>query len=188
MRLFIAVDLPDIVREHLLRVRDRLREVVTCKVSWTHPGQFHITLRFLGEQDETVLNKLRQELPNALRVPPIELRAAGAGLLPERGPRRVAMVGYSRASSYDHLCPAIEDVCVRAGLQRETRPILYHSTLGRLRPPRCVETDPEQWYQKFRDLFPGPPFKVDSVTLFESILRREGAEHRKLEAFSVGVS
>jgi 2'-5' RNA ligase len=185
VRLFLAVDLPPTVCEHLVRVQDRFRELVHGRVGWTPPGQFHITVRFLGEQDDATRRKVEQELPNALQVPPLALHAVGAASLPERGPRRVLMVGYSSNSRYNHLWGRVEDACVAAGLERERRPPLFHSTLGRLRPPRRL--DDRGWYQAFRDLFPGPPFVVDRVFLFESALRPKGAEHRKLGEFLVGV-
>lgn len=183
MRLFIAVDLPPAVREHLLRVQERLRGAVEGRVAWTKPEQFHITLRFLGEQDKATLRAIEQQLPNALQVPPLTLRANWTGFMPRRELQRVVVVGYFSGSRYHYVCGRIEDVCVAAGLTKETRTPLFHSTVGRLRPPRRIG---DGGLQGFRDLFPGPEFVADTVSLFESVLRPEGAEHRKLGEFAVG--
>ena len=48
MRLFIAVNLPDPVREGLWRAAAKLRDH-DFPVRWVRPEGLHLTLKFLGE-------------------------------------------------------------------------------------------------------------------------------------------
>lgn len=186
MRLFLAIDLPLAVRDHLRQVQDRLRTAVDGRVAWSRPEQFHITVRFLGEQDATTCERIDSTLGKALQVPPVPMRGVGSDLLPERGMRRVIAVFFTLLDLDFRILQGIEDACVAAGLEREKRLPLLHATMGRLRPPRRM--DNRAVFAATRDLFPGPEFLLDRVVLFESILLPAGAEHKKLTEYCVGAS
>lgn len=155
-------------------------------MAWTRTEQFHITVRFLGEQDSTTCERIGSTLGKALQLPPVAMRGVGTGLLPERGMRRVIVVYFTLLADDLRILHAIEDVCVAAGMEREKRLPLLHATMGRLRPPRRM--DPAPVFASTRDQFPGPEFMLDRVTLFESILLPGGAEHKKLAEYAVAAS
>ncbi|MFB3052373.1 MAG: RNA 2',3'-cyclic phosphodiesterase, partial [Dehalococcoidia bacterium] len=49
LRLFVAVDLSEEVREELDRLQDDLRRRDLSSLRWVRPGGIHLTLKFLGE-------------------------------------------------------------------------------------------------------------------------------------------
>ena len=53
MRLFIAIDIPDSVKDQLLDWRVALRGA-----RWVEPDQMHLTLAFLGEQPNNVYREV----------------------------------------------------------------------------------------------------------------------------------
>ncbi|HLH32445.1 MAG TPA: RNA 2',3'-cyclic phosphodiesterase, partial [Terriglobia bacterium] len=57
MRLFIAVDLPNDVRDQLAEVQRALRPL-TDSARWVAPESIHITLKFLGEVPEKQLEDI----------------------------------------------------------------------------------------------------------------------------------
>jgi len=50
MRCFIAVDLPVEVREELARIANEIRKSGLLKAKFVEPENYHLTLKFLGEQ------------------------------------------------------------------------------------------------------------------------------------------
>ena len=49
LRLFVAIAIPEPVRDEIFRVQRDLQPLLPRDaVRWTRPDQFHLTLRFLG--------------------------------------------------------------------------------------------------------------------------------------------
>ena len=49
MRLFIALDIADDIRERIARFMDGVREFAP-DARWVRPESLHVTLKFIGEQ------------------------------------------------------------------------------------------------------------------------------------------
>ena len=56
-RLFIALDFPETVKDGLSEVCGNLPGA-----DWVYSDQFHLTLRFLGEQDQETFYRIREAL------------------------------------------------------------------------------------------------------------------------------
>src|SRR5687768_16375615 len=90
MRLFVAIDLPDAIKDEL----DTLRANVPG-ATWAKRQALHLTLRFLGDQ---ILPERLHPIMTALdrvRVSPFEVTLQGVGRFPPamRGAARVLWVG-----------------------------------------------------------------------------------------------
>ncbi|MCL6569748.1 MAG: RNA 2',3'-cyclic phosphodiesterase, partial [Meiothermus silvanus] len=88
MRLFYAVFVPKNLCDILALAQEKVRSYSGWKV--TRPDQFHVTLMFLGEVDETRLPELRRVGEEAAAgVAPFTARVRGTGFFRERGSPRV---------------------------------------------------------------------------------------------------
>src|SRR5687768_11019534 len=87
VRLFLAIELPDDVRSHLLVARQRL-EVGLPKIAYTKPANLHLTLKFLGDVDKKRVDGITESL-SKIATQRIELHAAGIDCFPARGPVRI---------------------------------------------------------------------------------------------------
>jgi len=174
MRLFIAIELPDDAKRELGRL-------------WTDiPGarrvpteQIHLTLAFLGEVDEAVLERLTGELAR-IHLPEFRLCFSGTGCFPGRHRPRVAWVGLEPQPRLTHLAAGVYEAVLACGIHQEERPFSPHITLARLRqsPPRACDA--------FLDQHPKqklPPFPVREFTLFQSRLTPQGALHIPIRNF-----
>ena len=56
-RLFVAIDLPEEVKEELLKIQKKL-STNAAKISWAYKKQFHLTLKFIGEVKEDKFNDI----------------------------------------------------------------------------------------------------------------------------------
>ena len=89
-RMFLALDLPEDAREPLVRWRDAILSSRT-DVRPVRPEALHVTLVFLGWQDESAAERIAEAAFGALPAgPPPRLTADGreAGPAPERAPVR----------------------------------------------------------------------------------------------------
>lgn len=168
-RLFVALTMPEEAALALDRLCAGLPDA-----RWTTSGDFHLTLRFVGEVDHTTFYDLG-ELLAGISLPPFELELAGLGQFPPRGAPRQLWAGLAASPALERLRRRVERCALEAGVAPERRKFQPHVTLARFRqpppPPRFAA-----WLQA-RALFRLPPFPVSSFGLYSSHLRAGGAEH-----------
>ncbi|MBT1073898.1 RNA 2',3'-cyclic phosphodiesterase [Geobacter grbiciae] len=169
MRLFVAIDLPDEVKRS---VADICRGVPG--VRWLPPDQLHLTLRFIGEEDDAVAAAIRRGLAE-ITSPPFPLSLQGVGCFPSPRRPRVLWVGLSGGAPLQQLQQKVEAAVVAAGILAEERPFSPHITLARLREHREGDVAP---FLARNASFHCEPFTVDAFHLYSSILAAKGAIHR----------
>lgn len=170
-RLFIAIDIPDAIKEDLSRFSAEAPEA-----RWVPPDQNHLTLRFIGDVEPQAAAALKKIL-SGLSFPPFALELRGVGHFPPgRRPPRVLWVGISENQPLLRLQQAVEAAVQEAGILPEERPFSPHLTLARLKEPHGAAVS--AFEQRHRDLS-YPPFEVKQVILFSSVLTPKGAIHRK---------
>jgi 2'-5' RNA ligase len=146
IRTFVAVELTDTLRQSLLRVQERLkrdlllegsqarREVV--RVQWTRPESLHVTLKFLGEIDESRVEPIRGALAEALRGSHrFSVEVEGIGTFPGAGAPKVIWAGLKVNGSEHlrHLAAMVDQALTPLGFPSEERPFSPHLTLARVK-------------------------------------------------------
>lgn len=136
MRLFIAVELAEAIRERLSAAQERLRRC-PCGVKWVKPELMHLTLKFLGEVEEAAIAGIGAAIAAAAQgVSPFDLTVAGLGAFPERGAPRVLWAGIQDNGSLALLNRRLEEGLAPLGFPPEGRPFSPHLTIGRVKEPR----------------------------------------------------
>ena len=181
MRLFIAVDISEEVRAAVAGRVERLREA-NCDVSWVRPGNFHLTLKFLGETQDARLGDIKAALDLvALSRGAFDLELRGMGCFPERGVPRVVWVG--AGAGRETMAAMARDVgraMEELGFAREQREFAGHLTIGRVRGPRGSE--------RLRRLLEAEPdvslgrCAVSGILLYKSTLAAGGSIYELLHA------
>lgn len=139
MRLFVAIPLPQVVRDGVASVQDRLRRA-QADVSWVKAANLHITLKFLGETEPTRLERIGLALAEVARgAAPFALTVAGVGTFGGRIPRVVWVGVGDGAVPLEALAGAVENGLAPLGFPKERRGFTAHFTLGRVRSSRNVE-------------------------------------------------
>ena len=175
MRLFLALDLPS-------ETREGLRPLTSERLSsakWVAPEQWHLTLRFLGEQDEKFASSLRRAI-NDFRFPAFSLQPRGLGVFPDARRPRVLWVGLEAPSALFTLQKSLEEILGGLGLPTEDKAFHPHLTLARFKSP--PGKDLEHFLQRHQS-FALPPFEVREFHLYSSRLSPKGAEHTREAAF-----
>jgi RNA 2',3'-cyclic 3'-phosphodiesterase len=180
MRLFIATTFPEEVlrplNERLALLKPRLPHA-----SWVRPETQHLTFAFLGEQDESVVEKICIGNGDGF-----EALLNGCGFFPNRRHARVGWVGAEPEDRFCAIAAKVRDGVRKAGVEFEENEFRPHLTLMRIRdhwPPLATET-----FEKGLRDYRSAPFAVDHVTLFVSQLSSKGAIHTPLRKFSLGLS
>lgn len=173
VRAFVALDLEARVREAAAELVERLRPEVRG-ARWARPETLHLTLRFLGPATPAQLERLSPALAAAAAQCPVSTAAvAGLGTFPESGRPRVLWLGLDLPTPILALQQACERAAEEAGFAPSDRPFRPHLTLARFREraprPRLPPADLGE-------------SRLDTVVLYRSDLRPQGAVHTPLVA------
>ena len=175
-RLFIAVDLPDIIKKNL--------EAMFFGIPgarWVTHDQLHLTVRFIGEVEGNLFHDIKSALEE-VGVAPFGLQLKGVGHFPPRGAPRVIWIGLEKSEPLQLLRKKIDTPLLKIGLEPEKRKFSPHITLARLK------NTPIQKIANFlsgNGLFSQKPFQVDDFKLYSSSLTPKGAIHRAERVYSL---
>jgi 2'-5' RNA ligase len=179
MRTFIALPLPEDSLKLLQGVQARLRSF-GADVRWISIDSVHLTLKFLGEIDPSLLPGLSEGFKKAAAAHKrFLLFLRGLGAFPDLRSPRVIWCGIEgEAERLDLLQKDIEKICAAAGFPPEARPFRPHLTLGRVRGKKNLQ--PLADYIKIGSEFESR-IEVSRVNIYKSTLTRRGPLYEVLE-------
>lgn len=179
IRLFVAIDLPELVAERLGGLCCGLKGA-----RWVDVEQMHLTLRFIGEVDGGLFREIRDELVGVAAAP-FAIRLAGLGCFPPRKTPRVLWAGVEPAGQGSPLVALrnrVESRLTRLGLEPEGRKYAPHITIARLDNPPLHDLTR---YLSANGLFATEEFTVDEFHLYSSVLTPKGAIHAIEASYSL---
>src|ERR1700733_13997198 len=91
MRLFVALDIDDNVRNRIARFLEGVREFAP-DARWVRPESLHVTLKFVGEQSEPQMDEIKQAL-QSIEAGGFEMSFRGQGFFPTARAPRVFWIG-----------------------------------------------------------------------------------------------
>ena len=141
MRVFCAIEIPDAVRQQVLRYIGRVREAVPdARASWSRDANLHLTLKFLGEISQASVPHLSEAASRATAgMQPFSIRLEQTGVFPSARQPRVLWLGIKDSSAkLAELHARLEEECASAGFLKEVRPFHPHLTIARLRQPAAA--------------------------------------------------
>lgn len=194
MRLFIALDIDDAIRERIARFMDGVSPFAP-DARWVAPESLHVTLKFIGEQPDASVARIRLALQSvAANTPEIHFR--GYGFFPTTKSARVFWIGMDAGPQLAALAAAIDDATATLNIPKEDRTFSPHLTLARSRggsgTPRSLTTDkPNRAFERLQEKLasrPTPDFGTMTPReffLYQSQLSPKGSKYIKLAAFNL---
>lgn len=173
-RLFCAIPLPEPARRQLVSHLENQLSSTGGGLPGrpVAPGNWHLTLRFLGDTPAPQREAFCQAMDEADLGPAFDLSLGTLGAFPRPSRAVVMWMGLTAgAAATQGLAAAVEAAAVAAGLPPSPRRYHPHLTLSRLRPPGDVRAIVETVAAS------GTSFKADRVVLFESHLARGGPRY-----------
>ena len=182
MRTFIAVPLPSECRDTIEKIQRPMRPL-GADVRWTAITSIHLTLKFLGEIESTLVPDLTSAL-RAIAAAPFALRIRGLGAFPNLHNPRVIWCGIEgEVEKLASLQAQAEDACWNLGFEREKRVFHPHLTLGRVNGKRNLQ--PLLDYIKIGTELESA-FVAHCINIYKSVLTPRGAIYTVLESVALG--
>ncbi|HVS14191.1 MAG TPA: RNA 2',3'-cyclic phosphodiesterase [Thermoanaerobaculia bacterium] len=183
MRLFLAIPIPDPLRDGLARRAAAVRADLP-RATWVRPGAMHLTLHFFGERELA----RAEEIAAALTAPiaahrELSLHLARAGAFPRARPR-VVWIGLHESPTLDTLHRSVRETLDRLGEPLDERAFHAHLTLARCKE-RFRREHQARLDEAFADL-EGIEMPVREVVLYESALDPRGARHAPVARLPLG--
>ena len=174
MRSFIAIDTGQQVQTMVESVVEKLKRM-GFRASWVPGGNSHVTISFLDNVEVQRLELLATMLSKRLRgFPAFTLETGKLGYFKHKELPKVVWIGIERNQTLSNLHREVRSVLESMSFPVEDnfRP---HLTVGRMK------FSPPLW-NKFLETIETEKivFQVNEVSVFESILSREGAKYRKV--------
>jgi 2'-5' RNA ligase len=179
MRLFIALDIPAEVHAALTNYMEQARALAP-EARWARVEGLHVTLKFIGYVDDSVVKKIKAAL-SVIKAAPFEVKFVGVGFFPNPNAGRVFWAGVDGGDSLPRLASSIDAAMEKLGFARETKPYHPHLTLARTSSRPLRELQP---------LLADPPPQFGTMTareffLYQSQPQKGGSKYTKLERFGI---
>lgn len=178
-RCFVALPLPAEYQQALPKIVAEWKPRLRSRLSWTKEGNWHLTLKFLGELEPGILDQVHKAL-RTVTAPQFEVQASGGGFFPPGRNPKVVWVGLSRgADSCTRLAADIDQALQPLGLPPDTRPFRPHLTIARIK-----KSEPDDWPQLLSWLhaWTWPSFRAQRFVLYASRLTPQGPVYSELES------
>ncbi len=174
-RLFTAIEVPGQVAAQLSLLRGGL-----SGARWVDPENYHLTLRFIGDIDDSTAAEIIDALDRVRRAP-FSLNVHGIDTFGGRKPRAV-FAAVKPAPALVELAAEHERLIQRVGLPAETRKFTPHITIARLKnvPAHAVAA-----YLSARGGFFGGSFEVNRFVLLSSRASSGGGPYIVEAAYSL---
>lgn len=198
MRIFVALDIPEAIRNSITRFSERLQGFA-LDARWVGPEAFHITLKFIGEQSAQDVERLKHVLAS-VKTEPFDVTFRGYGVFPNPKAARVFWVGIHADERLGQLASTVDAATSQFGIPREQNAFRPHLTLARA---RGASGSPQQRFgggkpsgsrspfARVQEKLQGivePEFGTMTATeffLYESKLSPKGAQYFKLDRFAL---
>ena len=183
IRSFIAIDTAPEVKAVIIEVEEKLR-ATDAEVRWESIEKFHITLKFLGNVDETKLHSLENRLEEEL-TPFFAFRMTyqGVGCFPTQHHPRVIWIGAENEDgTLTRIQETIEGVSESFGFLREERKFHPHITIGRVKGLRNLKTLVSELGNT---TFAPHSSLIKEVLIMKSDLKPSGSVYTVLRRFSL---
>ena len=179
IRCFVAVEIPGSIQTLLKRVQTDLQSQIHKGISWTKPGNFHLTLKFLGDVHPEAINDVSEALQRVTDThPSFSIAFGGIGAFPNLARPRIVWMGIKQgASTVARLAKAVNLELTALDFSTDNR-FHPHLTLARLRTATNLE--PLKNILRKYDTIVGGSMRVNEIALMQSQLHRDGAIYTPL--------
>lgn len=174
VRIFIAVEISSRSVPQIEKLIYRF-VAAGADVKWVESGLFHITLKFLGDVEQTDIVEVCRAVQKAVQdIPPFEIRVMGAGAFPNTKMPRTIWLGLDQGTEeLTTLFQAVEKAMVAIGFAPEIKQFAAHVTLGRIRKPNAALKDLGELIEQAPRYDAGKSY-ITQVDVMASELTRKG--------------
>lgn len=176
MRTFIAIPIPEDIKKMAADVRNNL-EPIGADVKWVEEENYHITMKFLGDVDQEMVNNIYVHLNTiSENYHSFALQVKGIGFFPNLNHPRVIWLGVSgELDKASLLGERIDTYLIEEGFEPEKKRS-FHLTLGRIRSKKNQKELLDEVH-KLNKLIKSRTFLVNKIDFMESKLTPKGPNY-----------
>jgi 2'-5' RNA ligase len=188
MRIFVALDIEESIRERVARFMEGVGEFAP-DARWVRPESLHTTLKFLGERPAEAVEEIKRVLAQ-VNGKAVTMSFRGCGYFPTLKAPRVFWIGITSGPALEQLARSVDEATSRLGFPKEDHAFSPHLTLARagswqkgdrrnagfkrLQEKLAGVSEPEFGTMTAREFF-----------LYESKLGTGGARYSKIERYAL---
>jgi 2'-5' RNA ligase len=190
VRLFVACEVPDEVKDGISNVIEQLKNESVNDVRFIKPEGVHITLKFLGEVPVKKLPAVKLAIQEAVvGHSPYELELSTIGTFGGREGLRIMWVGVAGdVLRLEALVRSVNAALKVVGFEPERRPFRPHLTLGRVKDDVGTRRRAEIEVAVGKTVVPPISWRTAQVSLMRSRLTTQGVFYDLLATFPLRVS
>ncbi|MFA4838478.1 MAG: RNA 2',3'-cyclic phosphodiesterase [Candidatus Neomarinimicrobiota bacterium] len=180
-RLFIAIPTSAEIHQLVSQISADLTALKN-DVRLVRPENAHITIKFLGETEESVIPGIVGAIHSVSSITdPFDFLCEGTGVFPSKDKPRVLWLGISQGvEQFRRLSSLLDDALFKTGIPKEKREFSAHLTIGRIKNEKAK-------IDGLRDFLAysfSPIHQIaDRLHLLESELLPRGPVYTPIEAF-----
>ena len=173
IRTFISLDIP--LTDGIAAVLDEMK--IADNVRPVPEGQIHLTLKFLGDQDERKVERLCSSLRDALSgTGPFDIVVEGVGAFPDMKHPKVVWLGIKDPELLIGLADKVDSVIKGLKMKADDKSFSPHITVGRV----TSRTDLKDFFARYEKTS-FCSFTCGHVDVMKSVLTPKGAIHSIIE-------
>lgn len=187
IRTFVAIEIPNDVRDRTVRLIDKLSDT-TDSVRWVDPENLHVTVKFLGDVDDTEIYQVCRSVADATsQHASFVANCESLGAFPKlEKPRTVWLGVHDEQDQLISLFQSVDESLKKSmGFPLEVKQIRPHLTLGRLRYGRKDTAELTEQIKSLAEYQAGA-VPVDELIIFASELTRQGPVYNVLGRAALG--
>ncbi|RLD65544.1 MAG: RNA 2',3'-cyclic phosphodiesterase [Bacteroidetes bacterium] len=182
-RVFLAVSFHNnsFLEHYVSSVQSKLQNE---KISWIDSKKLHLTFKFFGPTDDSTLENIKNTLDELLKkqfklqVSFEQLRIFGSKYQP-----RVLWMAMKNPEPITKLEIVVRNSMEEIGIQYDRQNFVPHLTIGRIK-----QLSSKKYFQsvvdKYKD-FDSGVIQVDSIYLYQSIIRADGPIYKVIKEFKL---
>jgi RNA 2',3'-cyclic 3'-phosphodiesterase len=169
-RGFIAVDID--VFPKLLEFEKEIKET-GANVKLVEPENVHITLKFLGDTNESQIDEIDKIIKDAVKeIDPFNIQLKGTGVFPNQNYIKIIWVGIKQGEPIGVIASKIDEQLSKMGFKKEKRGFSPHLTIARVKSAKGKD-EILHVIEKYGDV-QFVDIRVDSIKLKKSDLTPKG--------------
>lgn len=179
LRLFIAADLPEEIKNYLFEIQKNIKSGNLAKINFVHKKNIHLTLKFLGNIEENKIKNIKEKL-SEIKLNKFELIVDKFSAFPNIKNPKVLWFGIKKEEKLFELQKKIDELTL--DFTNESIDFSPHLTIARI---KSIKNKSE--FSKILEKIEIKKlnFKIESFSLYKSTLSKNGPKYGLLENYKL---
>jgi len=180
IRLFIALNIPQNIKEEIIQVRNSIISN-PLDYKWEAQDKFHLTLKFIGEVEESLVEKIQTEISFIYEYKSFNCTLTKFGFFYSGKEPKILWLGLNISEEIFDLVERLSEELVKFGIEKEKKKFRPHLTLMRVR--KKMDKNFINTFENCK--LPDTEFLADSISLIKSELHSSGSTYTEIKNYKL---